>query len=310
VQNELGDYVEGVAKYLQTTLTGLKHEYTGDVIAKLNCTQTIAIDPADPVTLSLFAKTERRDTGTRVSKMTISVEFYNGTTLLSTRSVEYDPETLELDNFALVELVTEASSVPATSDNIKWNITFGSIDGGDEMTVYLTCPQVEAKAFSTSRITGDRTRLADDLSVPQTDNLELEQGRFVVAFAPGYDDVPPHAAVLFDTRDPATAWKGFTAQHRADGYLQFDIVDDAGGTTTVTSTAAHNFPMGEAQTVEFAWQVDDLKIYLNEVEVGAVTGAYTQPTGQNVYMQLGADINDTNHLNGELLSFKVLREYE
>jgi hypothetical protein len=310
IQNELGDFVAGVAKYLKTTLTGLKPEYTGDVTARLRCTEQIAIDPTDPITLSVLTRTARRDTGTRVSRLVLAVEFYNRGTLLSTRSVEYDPETLELADYALIELVTEAANIPPTADNIKWYLTLSSIDGGDEMVLYLTCPQVEPKAFSTSRITGARSREADDLSVPQADNLALTQGRFVVSFAPGYDEIPLADAVFFDSRDPATNFKGFLAKHRTDGFLQFDIVDDSGGTTTVASVASHSFPLGIAQTVEFAWDVEELKIYLNGTEVGVLSGLYTQPTSQNVYIQLGANVNDNNHLNGEMLSFKILREYE
>ena len=271
----------------------------------------VAISSASPVAVSFLARTEFRDSSVTLDHMKIRINFYTSlNVLISSVETDFDPFDFESGKeLFLVEAFVALASVPLAATKVDFDIDIDSFEGCDRIKLFVVAPTIEQTTFTTSRVVGASAptiRLADSLSFLQNNNLNIQEGRVVMAIAPNYDSgIPPQEAFLFDTRSPIAHFDGFYAVHKMSGAIQFTCTTSTGVETSVVVASPLAWQAGEKVNWVFAWKENQLQVTQNSTVVGTFSGSYVQPLNQNTDFHIGENADKTNQLLGEVLTFKV-----
>jgi len=144
----------------------------------------IAILPQQPYTFSTYCRIRGLSPGTVVSRLTLVLRWYSGSTFLQESSVD-----LSANLFGSIDLAQLTASSPAGSDRVIPSVKMGSIDAGDDVELALLAPQLEAGGFATTRTDG--IRQTDQISFPYSP----ENQKFRIEFIPGFGSAAVGASV-------------------------------------------------------------------------------------------------------------------
>ena len=164
---------------------------------------------------------------------------------------------------------------------------------------------------ATSRIPGSvapTNRSADELKMPQDENLEFRRGSIITLFAPDYEGEPEADACLFDTRDE-TGRNGFAVFHLADGRLRF-VVAGPTADKTLTTGDQFSFQAGIFQEVGVSWSGDFMEIQLNSDSKAVDDTVVVLPQAFNTFIYLFQTATVANRMEGELATFEIRRDVQ
>lgn len=263
---------------------------------------TFPISVLSPVALSVLARTLIHDG--EIANLRLKISWRDASDVeITTTSLAFDPLDLQLQQLAQLALLVDQPSLPVGAVGARWIIELESVEGSDSIKLYLALPQLEQLDYATSPALG--SRVADTLTVPQAGNLEVDEGAITVSFAPGYDGTPPSDVYFFDSRE--SALNGFSAKHRSDGVIEFEVYDSGGQTLSLTTDSSVSLVQGAVTTLTFSWRTSLARIHQGDTLLKESTSSYDIPTlGETLHVLSAHD--GTGHLNGELTFFEIRRD--
>lgn len=284
--------------------------YVGPKAMTFSQDVAVPASPADPLAFSVLARTEIANQEVVVDDLRLIISFRDSMDAeISAQVAEFAPFDILGASLVLLQLVVPTPPTGTMAARVA--VEMDSIEGSDDINLFLMAPQVETNTLASSRIVGSAppvTRATDTLRVPQKGNLEPRRGSIITLFAPDYEGAPAADACLFDTRD-AAGLNGFAVFHRANGRLRFVV----GGPLTpkeLETNLPFSFPAGIFQEVGVSWKEGFLEIQLNSERVAVDENPTVLPQAFNDHIYLFRTTADMDRLNGELATFEIRRDIQ
>lgn len=152
------------------------NQFGGFAAVKLNTTDFISIPHEEAYCFSAFIKIRRMTADTLVNSVRFTIDWYGGTTLISSSE-----QVLNVSDFQNMTIASVSGMAPIGTDQAKLKIELYDVDSGDDIEISVLAPQLEPGVAATTRILTLRDQ--DQISIP-TYNAENQKIRF--QFIPGF----------------------------------------------------------------------------------------------------------------------------
>ncbi len=309
-EKEYQDFSDQGVRVLKLTATGMaSFDRTID-------RRMVIATPKVPITLGTsfrmgtLLRVEPLGADVTLPQFKLRTKFFNSSNaLVGSQQVVFQTEDFESqDAFSLVEMTLIHSQFTSGTTQVSMELDFGNFEEPDRIVMYLAAPSVEVESSTLSRIVGPTSviRGADIIQLAKSQNIVPHQGRLGMKWIPGYTGSPLTATTLFDSRSPSTGYDGMLLQHRADGKVEFRLVDSGGTAHTVVSPS-NWVSEGELVTFQATWADGIAKVNIDGAEVLSGSGSSIVPTGVSGFMALGCSAVGGNQLRGQLIGVQILR---
>lgn len=284
--------------------------YVGPKTVVIEHDDLVAASEGDPVTFSVLARVEHLLDETLVKDLQLVISFRDsGDVELSKETITFDPEAIK--GSSLVMLQHTVSSPPVGTVAARVSLELYSVDGGDDIKLFLLVPQFEEGTVATSRIAGSvapTNREADVLRVMQAGNIEFRKGSIITILSSDYDGLPTNDSCIFDTRD-ASGLNGFVATHLSDGRIRFSVAGPS-STKNLTTSEVFSFQAGIYQEVGVSWGSSFMAIRVNSEEAATSDTVVVLPQEFNEFIYLFQTSTGADRLEGELAVFEIRRDVQ
>lgn len=268
-------------------------EFETEVVATTNTTHTA----------SLYFQTIQRSS--RVFGTEIGLRIYDANkTILRETKIDLDPNSLQdLE----LRYVTDHVQTPSSDSRFaSLYVRVRDLCPGDRFEATLAIPQIETMPTASSRIANSSVREADNVTwIPDDGTYDDTCGRFDISFYPAYSGIPGSLGdqFLFDTRDVTDEY-GFYCYHNSSGFIVFGMTGETTSETwEIASSSVMHFTYGKVVTLTCWFDKNTLRIDLDSLKImtHVFANAFSVPDIPRI--RLGRDNKNSNHMNGELLSF-------
>lgn len=198
----------------------------------LICNQAIPVTGHTLYTFSTYLRTRLMTSDTVVKNVTLTISWYDNTTLISTST-----ETLLTSDYTGMSIASVTGNAPIAATNAKIKLDFYDVDAGDDIECTLFAPQFEQGNLPTSRILS--TRLADQVETAPY-NAQNQKIRF--QFISGFGNSGLAAPLVLTTGPLAISFTstGVTATLEGGPTLTFALVIAPGDFVDLTFQHVQN----------------------------------------------------------------------
>lgn len=263
----------------------------------------INISPtAGDITFSLLGSLKYNTKNSNISMVVLTVYFQDtNSVVLSTVKKEIGATDL-VNTFSLLYTTIKQASIPLNSVKVVLQIELYSVDQGDDIEFFSLVPQLEYNGTPTSRTLGIR-----QMDLYHVATTTENKGSIYLEHVFGYSDKPNYDSYLFSN---VALGNGLELSHGSgDGKLCFNVWQNGASSPLVSSVFDPNY---EAHQIYASWDNGNHQrsIWVDNIKLAeSLVGFPIQATPISNDMYICSNSSGNQNI-GEILSFKVLRDYK